>query len=160
MSAFLAFAALFAATPPLIEAPVLPCPPYYGEENIIPLGTRRVEGRAEPPYGDVLGDAWEEQEVSCWRGTWLRRGRTEIFDAYWVHPSGERVRGTLQMWVNGRTVIVVRRHDRGRYCRYDGVISADWWSVDGSYTCTWQRTPMTWHSRIVRMPEVLPQVMR
>jgi len=159
MSAILAAAAFFAATPPLVEAPVLPCPEIYGEENVIPLGRRRVEGRTSPPYGDALGDAWEMREVSCWRGTWLRRGKTNIFDAYWMHPTGERVRATLEMWLSGHSVVVVRRHPGGQYCRYDGTISPDWWSVEGRYTCTWERTPMAWQARIVRMPEVLPQVL-
>lgn len=159
MAIILTAAALLAATPPLIEAPLPPCPPDYAEENIIPLGRRQIGTGAQPPYGDVLGDAWEMEEVACWRGTWLRRGRTELFDAYWKHPSGERVRATLQMFVNGRSVAVIRRHKDGQYCRYDGQFSADWRSVAGLYTCTWQRTPMQWRARIVRMRDVLPQVL-
>ena len=160
MSALLAAAAMFAASPPLIEAPVIPCPPDYAAENIIPLGRRRVEGRQQPPYGDALGDAWEMEEVSCWRGTWLRRGERNIWDAYWKNPNGERERAILQMWLRGSEVTVIRRHDRGKYCRYDGTISTDWWSVSGWYSCTWHKTPMQWRARIVRLPEVLPNVLR
>ena len=160
MSAFLAAAALFAASPPLMEPPVLPCPQDYGDDSIIPVGGRRVEGRGEAPYGDALGDVWEMEEVSCWRGTWLRRGKSNIFDAYWKNPGGERERATLQMWLRGRSVTVIRRHGAGKYCRYDGTISGDWWSVAGWYTCTWAKTPMQWHARIVRLPEVLPDVLK
>ena len=159
MSAILAAAALIAATPPVIEAPIERCPEYPGEENVIPLGRRHVNG--SPPTGaEALGDAWEMEEVACWRGTWLRRGRTNIFDGYWTHPTGERVRATLEMWRKGRAVTVVRRQERGQYCRYDGTISEDWWFVEGRYTCTWERTPMRWHARIVRLPEVLPYVLQ
>jgi hypothetical protein len=151
MSAFFALAALLAATPPLVEAPILPCPRYAEDENVIPVGRRRVEGREQPPYGDALGDVWEMEEVSCWRGTWLRRGKSNVFDAYWKNPNGERERATLKMWLMGRDVTVIRRHDRGRYCRYDGRISTDWWSVQGWYSCTWHLEKMQWHGRIVRL---------
>jgi len=139
---------------------MVPCPTYEGDQNIIPVGRRRIEGRQQPPYGDALGDAWEMEEVSCWRGIWLRRGKTSIFDAYWQNPDGERERATLQMWLSGRTVTVVRRHPHGKYCRYDGTISMDWWSAAGWYSCTWERRPMQWRGRIVRLPEVLPNVLR
>jgi hypothetical protein len=38
--------------------------------------------------------------------------------------------------------------ERGRYCRYDGTISSDWWSFEGRYTCTWERMPMPWHQGV------------
>lgn len=160
MAPMLVAFSLMATTPPLIEAPVLPCPPDYAAENIIPLGRRRVEGRAQPPYGDALGDVWEMEEVSCWRGTWLRRGTSKIFDGYWKNPNGERIRATLQMRLNGRNVAIIRRHEGSDYCRYDGTISGDWWSASGWYTCTWQKTPMQWRARIVRLPEVTPYVLK
>ena len=156
------FAALVAAmatsTPPLMFVEEPPCPPGYELNDMV--APERLEPSATPPYGDALGEAWEMQEVACWRGFWLRRGRTEIFDAYWVHPGGERVRATLQMWRHGRSVTVVRRHTKGRYCRYDGTISPDWWSIDGRYTCTWERTPMPWRARIIRLEQSLPQLLR
>lgn len=155
MSALL-LATMLVATPPVV--PAERCSVHDDDYSIVPAGAEQP--RMEPPYGNALGDVWEMEEVACWRGTWLRRGRSNIFDAYWYHPTGERVRATLETYRNDRSVIVVRRHDRGQYCRYDGVISADWGSVDGNYTCTWERTPMRWHARIVRMPEVLPRILR
>ncbi len=138
-----------------------PCPPPYPPFNPpIPSEERRVDGRSSPPFGDALGDVWEMTEVACWQGTWLRRGKTNLWDGYWTNPNGERVRATLESWINGRNVTMVRRHERGRYCRYDGTISPDWWEVSGRYTCTWERTPMPWRAQIVRMAHSLPTLLR
>jgi hypothetical protein len=150
MSAFLFAAAMFAATPPLIEAPVLPCPGEYEQMGIIPAAERLDEDPVRP-QDDVLGDVWEMEEVSCWRGTWLRRGKSNTFDAYWKNPTGERERAVLRIWVKGRNVIVYRPHEAGKYCRYDGAIGPDWLSVEGRYSCTWHRTPMHWQARILHM---------
>jgi hypothetical protein len=158
MFAHIVAAVVAAYTPPLMSAPELPCPPGYELNDMV--APERLEPSADPPYGDALGDAWEMQEVACWRGFWLRRGRSDLFDAYWVHPRGERVKATLQMWRTGRSVTVVRRHTAGRYCRYDGTISPDWWSIEGRYTSTWQRTPMAWRARIIRLEQSLPQLLR
>jgi hypothetical protein len=126
----------------------------------IPPEEGRIGGRSSPPFGDALGDAWEMTEVACWQGTWLRRGKSNLWDGYWVNPNGERVRATLESWINGRRVTMVRRHERGKYCRYDGTISPDWWEVSGRYTCTWERTPMPWRAQIVRMAHSNPALLR
>jgi hypothetical protein len=126
----------------------------------IPPPENRVEGRPPAPYGDILGDAWEIEEVSCWRGIWTNRGDGRNFDGYWFHANGERARAPLEIWQNGRSVIAVRRHPDGKYCRYDGTISADWWSIEGRYTCTWQRTPMPWRAHIVRLEYSEPALLR
>ncbi len=126
----------------------------------VPPANGRVGGRSSAPYGDVLGDAWEVEEVACWRAIWTRRPESRLWDAYWFHPNGERVRATLELWQKGRSVTIVRRHDRGQYCRYDGTISSDWWTVEGRYTCTWERTPMRWRASIVRMEYSLPALLR
>ena len=140
----------------------LACPPSgLFAPNVIPPAQNRTEGRPPAPYGDVLGDAWEIEEVSCWRGLWTpRSGGGRLWDGYWVHPSGERVKAALELWHDGRKVTMVRRHDRGQYCRYDGTISADWWSIEGRYTCTWERTPMRWRAYIVRTEYALPALLR
>jgi hypothetical protein len=140
-------------------APVLCGSDVVASPSVIPPAANRADGRPPAPYGDVLGDAWEIEEVACWRGIWTpRKGR--LWDAYWFHPGGERVKATLELWHSGRNVTMVRRHSQGRYCRYDGVISSDWWSIEGRYTCTWERTPMRWHAKIVRMEYALPALLR
>jgi hypothetical protein len=146
----------------LTAATVAPreCPPAtVGEASVIPPAENRADGRSSAPYGDVLGDAWEIEEVACWKGIWRpRSGR--IWDGYWFHPTGERVKATLELWHEGRHVTMVRRHSHGRYCRYDGEISSDWWTIEGRYTCTWERTPMRWHAKIIRMEYALPALLR
>src|SRR5829696_2453596 len=115
MSIALLAAAAAAATvgPACSDLPLTPNSP-------IPPPVNRARNRSAPPYGDALGDAWEMQEVSCWRGIWTMRPDKRRMDGYWFHPNGERVRAELELWVDGRSVIVVRRHRGGKYCRYDG----------------------------------------
>jgi hypothetical protein len=153
-------AAAAAFTPPVIWSgippavpPVIPCPPTDVDLDIIPASAAGTQAPARQPLAtDALGDVWEMEEVSCWRGTWLRRGKSDVFDAYWTNPDGERERAVLRMWLRGRKVIVARYHEAGKYCRYDGLIGADWSTVQGWYSCTWHRSPMQWHGRIVRLP--------
>ena len=155
-SSHMMFASLLtAATVAPIECP----PSIVASPNVIPPAANRADGRPPAPYGDVLGDAWEIEEVACWKGIWTpRSGR--VWDAYWFHPTGERVKATLELWHKGRHVTMVRRHSQGRYCRYDGEISSDWWTIEGRYTCTWERTPMRWHAKIVRTEYALPALLR
>ena len=150
------FASLLAAA---TVAP-LECPPaIVASLSVIPPAENRANGRPQAPYGDLLGDAWEIEEVACWKGIWTpRSGRT--WDGYWFHPTGERVQAVLELWHKGRHVTMVRRHSHGRYCRYDGEISSDWWTIQGRYTCTWERTPMRWHGKIVRTEYALPALLR
>lgn len=116
--------------------------------------------RSTPPYDDPVGDAWEMEEVACWTGIWVRRGQSRFFDAYWMHPTGERVRAVLELRRDGRSVTMIRRHEGGKHCRYDGTISPDWWTIEGRYTCTWERTPMRWRAKIVRFEHSLPALLR
>ena len=147
---------MMAAT--VVSAPCFPT--SLSDTPPIPPAGQRVDGRPPAPYGDVLGDAWEVEEVACWRGIWIRRAEGRLWDGYWVHHRGERVRATLELWHEDRSVTMVRRHDHGQYCRYDGTISADWWMIEGRYTCTWERTPMRWKAYIVRTEYSHPQVLR
>ena len=136
------------------------CPPaIVSSPNVIPPAENRTASRPPAPYGDLLGDAWEIEEVACWRGIWTPRiGRS--WEGYWFHPNGERVKAALELWHSGRNVTMVRRHRDGRYCRYDGEISPDWWSIEGQYTCTWERTPMRWRAYIIRTEYALPALLR
>ena len=148
--------------PPLITpVPSMVCgDPVVANGNSLPRPDQRVGGRSSAPYGDVLGDAWEIEEVACWRGVWTPRAGGRLWDGYWFHPEGERVRATLELWHRGRSITMIRRHNRGQYCRYDGTISPDWWTVEGRYTCTWERTPMQWRADIVRTEYSLPALLR
>ncbi|HEY9219784.1 MAG TPA: hypothetical protein VIO94_17175 [Phenylobacterium sp.] len=114
---------------------------------------------AEPPYGDPLGQVWEEDEVSQWRGVWVRRGTSFVFDAYWTHPTGERVLAVLEVSGRGRDVTIMRHHPGDRWCRYDGRIADNWIDVAGEYRCSWGDDVMPWRARIVRMRDVTPAVL-
>ena len=150
-----AIAALVAApavaTPPLPppDPPYPPTPPPY-----------ELEQRSDPAPADLLGQVWEEEEVAGWRGTWIRRGRSPVFDAYWEHPGGERVLTTLEVHQRGRYVTVLRRHANGGACRYEGEFRPGWREVVGRYSCSWAPDQAPWRARIVHVDEVTPQVLR
>jgi hypothetical protein len=99
-----------------------------------------------------LGRRWVEKEgytndkLKCWRGTWIRRGNTNTFDARWRYDSRcgrlNDVTAVLQMsrapGSNPRGILI-QRTDNGRnvFCTYTGIL------VDGSnslvkgwYTCS------------------------
>ena len=119
-----------------------------------------ADDSARLPGDDALGDVWEMEEVAQWRGVWIRRGRSERFDGYWVHPTGERVRAMLEIHVKGDDLVVQREHPGGQSCTYQGRIGGDRVAVTGTYTCSWERTPMPWRAQIIRMREVSPAILR
>lgn len=164
LTAFLLAAAPAAAIPPLPTEPPAMVPPAYYPPPPVPDGLifARPPGtaRINPRPRDVLGDVWEMWEVSNWTAVWMRRGDGRLFDGYWTHPGGERVRATVEIWVDGDQATVVRRHPDGRYCRYDGRFDRDWVRVNGHYTCTWERTPMPWRAQVVRLDDVTPRLLR
>jgi hypothetical protein len=119
-------------------------------KDYCPEGSR-AELRAGPPDGNAVGDVWEVQEMDG-RAFWTRRKDSRTWDGYWLENDGKRVRAPLDLWQKDRKVTLVRQHNGGNYCRYDGVISADWSSIEGLYTCSWAaRTPMQWRAQIVRL---------
>ena len=134
----------------LVSPPLPACPP---DQRPAP---QTAIGRDAPTDPHRLGDVWEVEEVSCWRGTWLRRGKSRTFDAYWVHPDGKRERARLEIWRNGSSVVVARYHGSGKYCRYDGTIAPDGRHVQGSYNCTWHLDRMSWGGQIIWMERPPP----
>jgi hypothetical protein len=112
-----------------------------------------------PPPPNTLGDVWEEEEENSWRGTWIRRGESNLFDAYWVHPNGERVLAVLEIRNRAREVKVTRRHPDGQGCDYRGEIDENWLAVHGTYSCSWNRHSSPWRARIVRMQDVSPALL-
>jgi hypothetical protein len=117
-----------------------------------PYGSR-AEVPAGPPGGNAVGDVWEVEEMAG-RALWTRRENGRVWDGYWLENSGKRVRAPLELWQKERAVTLVRQHSAENYCRYDGVISADWRSIEGVYTCSWAaRAPMKWRAQIVRLAD-------
>ena len=92
----------------------------FSETPPIPPSHQRGAGRASAPSGDPLGEVWEVEEVACWRAIWTRRGDGRVWDAYWFHPNGERVRATVELWQQGRSVTMIRRHDRANIAATTG----------------------------------------
>ena len=144
---------MLAAAPLAASATVAPPPPP-------PRPPLPAEDTPYPPHGDALGQVWEQEEVSGWTGTWIRRGLSSVFDAYWSHPGGERVLAVLEVQGGGREVSIIRRHANGQSCHYRGHIAPGWREVTGHYTCSWESTPMPWRARIIRMRDVEPQILR
>jgi hypothetical protein len=124
-----------------------------------PVPAPQAYRRDEPPPPGALGDVWEEEEENMWRGTWIRRGESRLFDAYWVHPSGERVLAVVEIINRGREVEVVRRHPDGQGCSYRGTIAENWVDVRGWYSCSWHRHSSPWRAQIVRMRDVSPALL-
>lgn len=121
--------------PPVAPAaPVAPPqrPPAGGGATVVPFGSN-----------------WNESELG-WAGNWTRRPGTDVFDARWVHPDGHREAVELTISVNGSQVSILRRQQRGT-CRYQGVLSADGRSMQGTYGCDWATGPFPW-SATVRDP--------
>lgn len=137
------------------------CAPGLSLVPPIPPAERSIEDQQEVPHGDKLGDSWEMEEVACWRGIWLRRGSSSIWDGYWIHPRGERARATLEISAKGRPVLAIRRHDDGKSCRYEGTMTSDWWEVRGTYRCSWDTSVlMPWRAQIIRLERSEPALLR
>ena len=141
--------------PPLRSPP----PASHLQPSHPPLPYPQETSGGEPPPPDALGDVWEEDEENSWRGTWIRREGSPLFDAYWVHPSGERVWAVVEVKHLGREVEVVRRHADGQGCSYRGTIAEDWVNVHGWYNCSWHRHSSPWRAQIVRMRDVAPAIL-
>ena len=167
----LVFAALLAipsaseATPPgTLDQPRyrggVVAPPYIHDVEPHGLQFPPVRPRSPRAGGDLLGDVWEMREISDWSAVWIRRGYSRLFDGYWTNPNGERVRAVLEITSRGNAVTVLRRHPAGKYCRYDGRVLPDRVRVEGSYTCSWERTPMPWRAQIVHLRDNAPDLFR
>lgn len=142
-----------------VPTPPPNCAPLLSAEPPIPPPERSFDPAV--PYGDELGEAWEMEEAACWRGIWTRRGRSNVWDAYWIHPRGERARAVLRIQNQGHDVMVTRAHSNGHSCRYEGKISGDWWEITGSYRCTWEpETIVPWRAQIIRLERSEPQLLR
>lgn len=124
-----------------------------------PVPAPSQAGEGAPPSSDALGEVWEEDEENEWRGTWIRRGKSTLFDAYWVHPTGERVLAVVEVHVRGQQVEVLRRHADGQGCTYSGTINDNRVDVSGWYSCSWHRHTSPWRAQIVRMQDVSPRIL-
>ncbi|GJM09747.1 MAG: hypothetical protein DHS20C11_20230 [Lysobacteraceae bacterium] len=92
------------------------------------------------PVGDLLGRQWIESEKD-FRGTWTRRGTSNVFDAVWEGG----YQAVLTMTLIGNNVRIVRQ-GADATCRYDGTILGN--QASGQYTCTSFSGIGTWAAEI------------
>jgi hypothetical protein len=85
--------------------------------------------------GCGLGKSWNEEE-SGWRSVWTRRGNSNVFDASYTGPSGERASTVNTVTIEGNRVSINRTSSsEGNLCRYEGTIQADGVTITGTYNC-------------------------
>jgi hypothetical protein len=96
---------------------------------------------------DLLGAQWIETEVDGWHGAWIRNGRSNRFDAT-IRKGAETKTFSADVILNGRSVLITSRNaSDGRNCSYQGTISADGSSVNGTYHFNGSGT-YPWEARI------------
>ena len=96
-----------------------------------------------PPTDFSLGRLWRVREGE-WTGVWTRRGPSTVFDAEWVHTSGERVRDIVEVErIDGTAIEITRASLNGLY---RGEIGSDVRSVSG--TATWYAPEQRWTATI------------
>jgi hypothetical protein len=96
-----------------------------------------------PPAGFSLGDAWSVREGD-WSGVWRRRTPSAVFDAEWVHTSGQRVRDIVEIERIDGTAIEIKRASLNGL--YRGEIGSDLRSLSG--TATWYEPGARWTATI------------
>jgi hypothetical protein len=80
---------------------------------------------------DPYGTRWSESE-SGWSGDWVRRGKTNVYDASW---NGGVVKAILTITINGNSVQVSRQNATdANNCQYQGTLNGN--TVTGKYSCT------------------------
>ncbi len=90
-----------------------------------------------------IGKVWHEKE-GPWEGTWSRRGDTNVFDAVWTNPQGEKIEDQVVFEsVSDHQIVLFRKGTQGRYRGHlseDGLKvdsgSADWFSPGDSWSAT------------------------
>lgn len=109
-----------------------------GEPEVQPAPSSKGGGRTEAG-GSLLGKVWDEIEGG-WKGTWKRRGNSNVFDASWVGPDGRTVHDVLTMTLRGSRVTIHRQNLPNHV--YQGVIHGDGTvsgtASDGRGSTTWK----------------------
>jgi hypothetical protein len=87
------------------------------------------------PYDSQLGTRWQVNEQG-WRGVWIRRGASNIFDARWNTPGQAEIQGVVEIRLDGRNIRMSRTDMfTGQRCEYRGEVSRDWRSARGWLSC-------------------------
>ena len=112
---------------------------------------------------ELLGRFWNETEED-WRGLWVRRGLTRIFDAEWTLGTAKET-AVLEIHINGNQITVMRQntsstHNNQGHCSYTGTITNG--TIRGTYSCDWAgNNTFPWQAQIIsaRM-DASPEVIR
>jgi hypothetical protein len=112
-----------------------------------PVG-EKPESPPSAPDGPTICNSFQESD-SGWTSVWTRRGNSDIFDANYTGPSGQRG-GTVNTVSIKENVVTIQRTQSvdGNLCTYYGTIQADGTSVEGTYSCStggissWRATGM------------------
>lgn len=90
---------------------------------------------SQPSMG--LGSRWEVNE-GCWRGVYVRRGNSNVFDAEWTLLDGRRFTAEVTLNVQGNQVTGQRRRATlGGDCNLAfGTLGPDGVTVTGRWDCT------------------------
>ncbi len=79
---------------------------------------------------------WDEAEYN-WKGTWIRRGNTNTYDATWTLAGQNNVTAVLTITRNGNAISINRTGSSdGTNCQYTGTVAADGKTITGTFTCT------------------------
>ncbi|MBL8291955.1 MAG: hypothetical protein JNN08_08960 [Bryobacterales bacterium] len=115
------------------SAPALPQVTRAGGPN---TGPRPSPSASNGRCG--LGRVWRDADP-YWRGSWVRRGDSNLFDAEWVGGT-TRVNAQMRIVLDGNRVIITRTGYNtladGEIAEYQGVIGPDGVTVSG--TVTWR----------------------
>jgi hypothetical protein len=110
------------------------------EKLVGQLGRTEVPAAAPSPAGNInlppdqalLGRVWRVTEYGGWTATWTRRGGSSVFDGVWFNGS-QKVTGMLTMAVQGRVVRIQSRQQTNGYdVDYEGTLSQDGRSIQGT----------------------------
>jgi hypothetical protein len=82
-----------------------------------------------------LGHTWNEEE-SGWRSVWTRRGNSNVFDARFTGPAGQKASTVNTVTIEGNRISIKRTSSSDGYlCTYQGTIQADGVTIIGTYSC-------------------------
>jgi hypothetical protein len=126
---------------------LLECADSLNEDIVKPDYT---DGKVTSKCG--LGKRWDVTEVYGWTGVWLRRGKSNVFDALWTLGEKQE-KAVLTISIHGNTVNVKRQQSAGysfagQECDYKGTLAADNVTVTGTYGCAWSSGPHNWRATI------------
>ncbi|MFN2384414.1 MAG: LCCL domain-containing protein, partial [Gemmatimonadota bacterium] len=109
--------------------------------------TAPITVRAADVFTSLPADfpsAWQWESQGGWRGGWTRRGATDVFDAWYLGPNGERVTTVEEMTRLGDRVRNRRvSSSDNNLCNLEGTIRSGG-VIDGTGECPGINSGWTW----------------